>query len=71
MVKPALLLEMVWEDVLLADLISLFCWVITIAGLWKTIGFALRVPAGKDLNSFSLFVPQQALIVLPPLGTLT
>ena len=27
--------------------------------------------AGKDLNSFSLFMPQQALIVLPSLGTLT
>jgi hypothetical protein len=36
-------------------------------GLWETVGFAFRVAAAKDVNSFALFMPQQALIVLAPL----
>ncbi|KKZ65264.1 hypothetical protein EMCG_08871 [[Emmonsia] crescens] len=43
-----------------------FCWVIVIAALWETAGFALRIVSAKTINGLWPFIPQQLLIILAP-----
>ncbi|KIX10031.1 uncharacterized protein Z518_01112 [Rhinocladiella mackenziei CBS 650.93] len=44
-----------------------FCWVIIMAGLWETAGFAVRSYSAKQFRGLGHFIPQQLLIILAPL----
>ena len=44
-----------------------FCWVIIMAGLWETAGFAIRAVATRSQLQLGYFMPQLLLILLSPL----
>ncbi|OAX81619.1 hypothetical protein ACJ72_04041 [Emergomyces africanus] len=43
-----------------------FCWVIVMAGLWETAGFAFRIISAKQIRGLWHFIPQQLFIILAP-----
>jgi hypothetical protein len=44
-----------------------FCWVVIMAALWETAGFAFRIASSQYNQSVGLFFGQQVLILLAPL----
>ncbi|EER37127.1 RTA1 domain-containing protein [Histoplasma capsulatum var. duboisii H88] len=71
-VEAAILFTSLYAVTLLAHIVQWFtcrkkfCWVIVMAVLWETGGFAMRVVSAKKIYGLWHFIPQQLLIILAP-----